>query len=318
MKPVIPFIAKLSGEEQQRWLELLQQALPEEHIVEAMSIPEEQRSACEIAIVADPEPAEVESFTNLKWVQSVWAGVDRLVQALRTSSIASPPKIARLVDPRLAHTMSEAALAWSFYLQRNMPDYASQQRTRQWKQLPYRLPEEVCIGILGLGALGLSCAERLQKNGFQVCGWSKSPKSINTLETHTEANGLITVLRQSQILLILLPLTPDTLNLLDQTRLSNLSEGASVINFARGPILNVDALLTLLDRGHIKHAVLDVFDQEPLPKESPLWSRDDITLLPHISAPTSPVSASQIVAKNIKQYRESDELPPTVDVSQGY
>jgi glyoxylate/hydroxypyruvate reductase A len=164
----------------------------------------------------------------------------------------------------------------------------------------------------------MRAAQRLKDNGFQVSGWSRSAKQIDEIETFSGDTGLQDILQQSDILLCLLPLTASTRALLNAERLALLPRGASVINFARGPIIESQALVNSLDRGHLKHAVLDVFDQEPLPRENPLWAHSAITILPHISAPTTMESATKIVAKNIGCYRQTGELPTAVDISRGY
>ena len=313
-RPVIPFISSITEQEQLKWLELLNEALPEEKIVAAKEVSLTQRLDCEIAIVANPEPKEVLGFQNLKWIHSLWAGVERLVEALHQE----PFKIVRLVDPHLAKTMAEAALSWTLYIHRDMPDYAFQQERKIWYQRPVYLAESRKVGILGLGELGLSCAQKLLQNDFNVMGWSRSPKQIPGIDTYSGNTGLNEMLAQCDILICLLPLTAHTKELLNAEFLTQLPKGASIINFARGPIIQTNDLLEKLDEGHLKHAVLDVFDEEPLGPNSPIWSHPKITVLPHISAPTNVESAVEIVAGNILNYRRSGALPVTVDGKRGY
>ncbi|MQB41150.1 NAD(P)-dependent oxidoreductase [Rhizobium sp. ICMP 5592] len=167
-------------------------------------------------------------------------------------------------------------------------------------------------------ALGTAAADRLSQAGFVVSGWSRSPKSIDRIDCLDGDEGLRQLLSQSDIILCLLPLTADTIGLLNTDRLGWMKDGASFVNFARCRIVAVSALLAHLDVGRLRHVVLDIFDQEPLPEDSPLWDHPRITVLPHISAPTDLQSASRIVAVNIKSYRKTNEIQHTIDIARGY
>lgn len=313
--PTIALVTRLSDAAEEGWLRRLSALLPHERIVSHRALAPEDRAAVRIAIVANPDPAHLADLPNLAWVHSLWAGVERLVAEL-PADFSAP--VVRLVDPELGRTMAEAALAWTYYLFRDMPAYARQQRAHLWQQRPYRRPGSVTVGVLGLGALGAAAAARLQGAGFAVQGWSRSPKALPGIPCHSGEDGLETLLRTSEIVVCLLPLTAQTRQLLDARLLALLPEGAALINFARGPVIDTPALLAALDRGALGHAVLDVFDQEPLPGESPLWDHPSVTVLPHVSAPTDPESAAEIVAANIRGWRATGALPATVDFARGY
>jgi glyoxylate/hydroxypyruvate reductase A len=311
---MIPFISRADLSEQSIWIKYLSAAMPHEVVVPFADLTFEQKQQCHIAIVANPDPNHLLELPSLKWVHSVWAGVERMINEL-----SSPPfSIVRLVDSNLAQTMSEAVLAWTLYLHRDMPIYAKQQSNKSWIQQPMVRAQDRRIGVLGLGELGRVSAQRLVANGFSVAGWSRNPKQVAGVECFYGDEGLIPLLRQSDILVCLLPLTIETKGLLNDQKLSCLPIGASLINFARGLIIDDAALLAKLEQGDLSHAVLDVFTQEPLPINHSYWQHDSITVLPHISAPTHPVSASEIVADNIKQYRLTGNIPPAVDPVRGY
>ncbi|MCV2403873.1 glyoxylate/hydroxypyruvate reductase A [Marinomonas sp. C2222] len=311
---MIPFISRLSLAEQNEWVRLLSTMMPEEEIIAFSSFTEAQKQTVDVAIVANPDPQDLLALPNLTWVHSVWAGVEKMVMELPSPSF----HIARLVDPNLAFTMSEAVLAWTLYLHRDMPQYRFQQKQKQWCQQPMVLAKERRIGVLGLGELGLVSAKRLSDNGFSVQGWSRGPKSIKGLTSHYGDDGLITLLSQSDILICLLPLTRETTHILNAEKFSYLPEGASIINFARGPLIDDKALIEKLETRHLSHAVLDVFDKEPLVDNHPYWENEYVTVLPHISAPTHPESASRIVVSNIRRYRKQGVLPTLVDLQRGY
>ncbi|MFZ6657916.1 2-hydroxyacid dehydrogenase [Undibacterium sp. TJN19] len=311
---VIPFIAAHGYPHTQAWIAALQLALPDEHIVAFDELTEEARAACQVAIVANPDPADLKQLPQLVWIHSVWAGVERLVADLGNTDL----KIVRLVDPQLASTMAEAVLAWTLYLHREIPAYARQQAQKLWQARDYVRPEERTISLLGLGALGEAAANRLLQSGFKVCGWSRKPKTIANIECFTGEHGLPAMLAKTDILVCLLPLTTDTKGLINAQMLAGLPTGASLINFARGAIVNAADLHVVLDNGHLAHAVLDVFETEPLPVADWQWQHPQVSVLPHCAAPTDRTTASRIVAENIRRYRDTGELPQTVDVARGY
>ncbi|WP_136659040.1 glyoxylate/hydroxypyruvate reductase A [Nitratireductor sp. XY-223] len=314
MNTTIPFVARTDEDDRDTWLEALGTAMPSYRIKPFEELSEDDRAAARVAIVADPDPADLALLPNLEWVHSLWAGVERIVAELPVDG----PKIVRLEDPQMAKTMAEAVLAWTLYLHRDMPLYRRQQEAREWKMHELPLPSQRNVGILGLGNLGRVAAGRLLEQEFNVCGWSRSGTRMEGVETFGGSEGLDRLLAKADIIVVLMPLTGETRGLLDASRLSGMKPGASLINFARGPIVDTRALLEQLDRGHLNHAVLDVFDREPLPHDSPLWSHPAVTVLPHISGPTNRTTASAIVARNIAAYFANGTIPDGVDRLRGY
>jgi len=314
MNHIVPFIHNLVEDDASSWLKTLQITMANINIRFIKDISESERNSVEVAIVANPNPAELSALPNLKWVQSLWAGVERLISELPDNQIG----IVRLVDPHLAETMTEAVLAWSLYLHRDMQKYTVQQYKHQWRPHDVSLASDRTIGVLGLGHLGQKAAERLHHNNFKVLGWSRSIKSIPGINTMSGDNGLLEIIRCADIIVILLPSTPQTHGLLSQHLIKKLKPGVSLINFARADIIDEYALTQGLENRRIEHAVLDVFPEEPLPKSNPLWSNPHVTVLPHISAPTNKLTASQIAADNIKTYFTSKKVPVTVSRTNGY
>lgn len=314
MPSPIAFVSRMNAETEAVWRQALRAAMPQENILSFSELTNEQRRAVDFAIVANPDPADIAALPGLTWIHSLWAGVERLVLELGEKA----PSIVRLKDPELSRVMAEAVLAWTYYLQRDMPSYRENQQKAIWQELDYRHPGEMTIGLLGLGALGTAAAERLIHAGFNVAGWSRSAKAIEDVETLTGDDGLQTLLEKSDILVCLVPLTDATRGLLNASRLASMKQGAALINFARGPVVVSDDLIAALDSERLSHAVLDVFEQEPLPTASPFWQHPKVTVLPHISAPTSRESSARIVACNVSAWRETGRLPETVDMTRGY
>ncbi len=312
---IIPLISRDTSSDLANWLTALKSAMPDYTIRPLAELDLQERGAAQVAIVADPDPDELRELPNLRWVQSLWAGVERLVHELPASSNL---KVVRLEDPQMARTMAEAVLAWTLYLHRNMPRYRKQQSDRIWQGHHLPLPSERRIGILGLGNLGRASAHALKAQGFDVSGWNRSGGIIEGIETHSGDSGLSQVLTTADIVVILLPLTPQTRGMIGAGTFAQMRTGVSLINFARGPIVDESALLTALDNGQVAHAVLDVFEQEPLPHASRFWSHPSVTVLPHISAPTNKTTASRIVADNLGAYFQSGAMPRPVDRRRGY
>jgi glyoxylate/hydroxypyruvate reductase len=314
MKSIVPFISMLPKADIDEWLKVLKKKLPKERIVKFSSLKKSDYKKIDVAIVANPNPTEVKKLINLKWVQSVWAGVEKLVESFKGEKV----KIIRLVDPEMNRTMAEAVLSWVLYLHRDMHFYRIQQNKRIWKENDYIKPSKKIVSFIGLGELGSASAVKLIKNGFNVCGWSRGKKNISKVKSFTGKLGLKKMLKQTDILVCLIPLTKQTKYLLNYKTLSYLKRGASIINFARGAVINVKDLVRHLNSGKIKHAVLDVFEQEPLPKASILWKHKNVTVLPHISAHTNMETASDIFYKNIRMYRLKNRIPKSVDKVRGY
>lgn len=313
---LLPFCGRIDAETRALWLAHLNGELAQlgVEVCPLADLPPEARAVAEVAIVANPDPAELRLLPNLRWVQSLWAGVERIVSELEDM----PLTIVRLEDPQLAATMAEAVLAATLYLHRDMPRYARQQAQRVWQQHTLPLARERTIGLLGFGNLGRVAGERLVANGFTVEGWSRSGGSHPAIPVRAGEAGLEALLRTADILVVLLPLTVETRELLCGPRLSAMKRGACIINFARGAIIEDEALLAALDAGQIGHALLDVFVTEPLPEAHPYWTHPAVTVWPHVSAPTTMSTASRIVAQNLDTFLREGVVPRGVDRVRGY
>ncbi|WP_454646341.1 NAD(P)-dependent oxidoreductase [Bradyrhizobium liaoningense] len=248
----IAFVSTVTVEQETAYLEALSMAMDGEELRPYREMTPSQRAATEIAIVANPLPMEIDGLPSLMWIQSLWAGVERLVLELGNSTAP----IVRLVDPSMARTMAESVLAWVYFLQREMPAYRSQQAAKLWRQHTYRPPSAIKVGLLGHGVMGAAAAARLKDAGFGVAAWSRSLKEQSGIQTFTGADGLAQMLSISDIIVCLLPLTAQTRGLMDATRFAQMKPGAALINFARGPIVVTKDLVAALDQGRLSHAVL--------------------------------------------------------------
>lgn len=269
----------------------------------------------DIVLTWQPPRALLASFPNLKAILSAAAGIEHI---LRDPELPPGVPIARLIDPGLQTGMLEFVTMEVLRHHRRAPEYQAQHRTGDWKLLRQTLSRDRRIGILGLGHLGAACGEMLTRFGFPVSGWARSQKDIPGIKSYTGEDGLFSLLEQTDILVCLLPLTPDTEDILDATTLGALPRGAVLINAARGKHIVDDDLIEALDSGHLSGATLDAFRTEPLTGDHPFWSHPKITLYPHAAAWTLPESAAPVIADNIRRAYHGEELYGRIDVRRGY
>ncbi|MCL1627355.1 glyoxylate/hydroxypyruvate reductase A [Roseibaca sp. V10] len=247
-------------------------------------------------------------FTNCRAVLSLWAGVERIVG---NATLTQP--LARMVDPSLTQGMVEYVVGHvlRYHLALDKP-------ATSWTPVVPPLAQDRCVGFLGLGELGRACAGALRALGFDVAGWSRSPRQLEGIACHSGPEGLRAVLARSDILVTLLPDTPATTNILNATTLAHLPRGARIINPGRGTAIDDAALLAALDQGQIAAATLDVFRTEPLPENHPFWHHPNVTVTPHIAAATRTETASDVIAANIARVERGQPLLHEVSRHNGY
>ena len=297
----------------QAWADQLREALPGETVLTQRS-PEHDGSV-EMVLVANPAPGALQGLPRLKFIQSMWAGVDKL---LRDDTIPSGLLLARMVDPAMNTAMAETALWAVLSLHRDHFTYAAQQRAGEWRSLDQRRADEVRVAVLGLGEMGRTVALRLAANGYPVSGWSQRETALPGVESFAGDATLPTVLEQADIVINLLPLTPRTHSLFNADTFSRMKKGASFVNLARGQHVVEADLLAALDSGQLHHAVLDVFSTEPLPAGHTLWIHPQATVLPHAAAQTDLRSATAVAVANLKAWREGRPVANLVNRERGY
>lgn len=307
-----------SAAEGERWAQLLREAMPEEQWLLHPPRDAAEAAAVEVAVVANPEPGALSGLPNLRLIQSLWAGVDRLLQD-PTLPVGVP--LARMVDPAMNEAMVHTALWAVLSLHRRFFELQAQQRQALWQPPPQLRASECGVLVLGLGELGGRTAQALAGLGYTVHGWSRRPRELAGLRCwHGEAaeGGLASALAAADIVINLLPLTPQTRGFFSAERLAQMRPGACLVNLARGAHVDEAALAAALDRGHLRHAVLDVFQQEPLPPDHPFWPHPQVTVLPHCAAQTDPRTAVPQVRANLAALRAGQPLAHLVDRGQGY
>lgn len=304
------------ADQAQQWQAWLHSAMPQETwLTDLAGLDDAARDAVDIAVVANPPPGSLQGLPGLQLIQSLWAGVDRLLGD-RTLPLGVP--IARMVDPAMNLAMAQTALWAVLSLQRDFFRYARQQQAGQWQPWPQRRAEEFSVGVLGLGQMGTEVALTLQRAGYRVHAWRRQPGPEAGVPTaHGEA-ALPALLAQTDVLINLLPLTPQTTGLLNAELFAQLPRGAAIVNLARGAHLVESDLLAALASGQLGHAVLDVFGTEPLPAHHRFWNHPQVTVLPHVAAQTDPRSAAQVVAGQVRALRAGQALQHLVDPTRHY
>jgi len=266
------------------------------------------------AVVWVPPQAFFDAQTQLKGIFNIGAGVDALLK------LRLPPHavVVRLEDAGMAVQMAEYVCQAVIRYFRDLNAYADDVRAGHWTFYKPRQRHDFSVGVMGLGVLGARVAQALRHFDFPVNGWSRSSKALEGVRPFVGAAQFHDFLSASRVLVNLLPLTPDTINILNSDTLSRLQPGGYVINVARGAHLVDDDLLALLAKGHLAGAALDVFRTEPLPSEHPFWRHPNITLTPHTSARTLREDSIAQIAEKMAAMQRGEPVAGIVDPARGY
>jgi glyoxylate/hydroxypyruvate reductase A len=251
---------------------------------------------------------------KLRLIHSIAAGVDNI---LSDPALPSLP-LCRIVDPMLARAMAEFVLWGTLYFHRQFDFVIRDGREGRWHRYEQHAAADIRVGILGLGAIGIAAAELLANAGYRVTGWSRTPKQVAGVAVHAGDDALDAFLSDTDILVCLLPLTPSTIGILNAERLGRLPKGAALILCSRGDHLVVDDLVTHVRAGHLRGAILDVFDREPLPPDHPLWREPGILVTPHMGGIAKPRVIADQVVENIRRLHAGEALRNRVDPARGY
>jgi glyoxylate/hydroxypyruvate reductase A len=265
-------------------------------------------------IVSGSIPGDLAIFRNAKAIQSTWAGVNAL---LRGKFPAGVP-IARMVDRGLSANMVEYLVFHTLDALRQGRRLRAAQREAEWLELPLHWARDFPVGILGLGTLGRDTAVKLQRLGFPVRGWSRTPKTVDGVASFAGQDQLAEFLKPLRLLICLLPLTDETEGILNGSLFAGLPDGAILVNAGRGGHTNEADLLAALDSGKLAYAVLDVFREEPLPPDHPFWRRRDIVITPHVASITRAGTGAEDILENYRRALAGKPLLNPVDPARGY
>lgn len=315
-KPAIA--VALTGWNLEHWLPRLRHAVPGREIA-VVGAPGDPLPERYYLFCWKPDPGLFRQKPAPLLILSGGAGVDHILDC-------DPPEgipITRIVDPDLTGRMVEYIVLHSLYHLRRMDEAATNQRKRQWRLHAFATAREVTVGLMGAGVMGQAAAKGLMELGFNVIGWGRSHRPGLPFRTYAGAEEIGAFLKQTEILVSLLPSTPATRGLISGALLRKLRRdgnfGAPVfISAGRGSTVNEIELLAALRDGTLRAASLDVFDVEPLPQESPFWKLDDVVVTPHNAADSHPDSIVAAIAGEIARFEAGKPLLNPVDRARGY
>ena len=299
------------------WAEGFREALPGHEVFHRGQ--QYDPSKIDYIFVWKPTPDAFDGLTGLKAVLSLGAGVDAL---LRHPRLPDKP-IVRFVDADLTQRMSDYVVANVTMHQRLFTRFKEDQDAKRWVQLYPPPAWDVTVGIMGLGVLGLDAIRHLKVFGYTLRGWSRTPKQVEGVDVFAGAEQFDDFLSGTDILVNLLPLTPETQGILNydtfsKLRRDGLTDGPVVINAARGGHQREGDIVRALTDGTLRAASLDVFEVKPLPKASPLWELPNCFITPHIAAASSEKTGVAYFSKVIIEHEAGAPLPNVVDVTRGY
>lgn len=253
-------------------------------------------------------------YPNLELIFSTGAGIDQM------ADVEVPPgaKLVRMIEDGVTALVRDYVAMSVLALHRDLPAFLEQQRQQVWKTREFVWADQRRVSILGLGELGKATVEALRPFGFQLAGWSRNQKSLDGVECYSGKDGLLEMLETTDILVCLLPLTPETRGILNADLFARLRKGAGLVQVGRGAHMDQEALLAALDSGQLSGAFVDVTEPEPLPAGHPLWSHPRVVLTPHIAGHSHPQTAALATIENICRHRDGLVPNGLVDLERGY
>ena len=302
----------------QPWVERFTRFLPDRDIVVLGQ--DFDKSAVRYVATWGPKPGSLSGLPNLKAIFSLGAGVDHLMSYPDLPDVP----IVRVAQDDLTHRMSEYMVLHCLMYLRDQRRFDEDQKAKRWK--PDRAPPiagDVRVGIMGFGVLGQDSARKLKMMGFDVAGWSRTAKDVEGFQVYAGEEGLTPFLNRTDILIALMPLTPETEGMLNRSLFEKLARdgrlgGPILINAGRGKLQVEADILSCLDDGTLRAATLDVFETEPLPESSPLWTHPHVTVTPHNSATSEPEATARYIAQQIRRYEAGEPFEAVVDRARGY
>jgi glyoxylate/hydroxypyruvate reductase A len=295
------------------WKNALQSAAP--NITVYSYLEDHPADEIEVVLVWKHPKGSLAKYPNLKYIASSGAGVDFIFEDETT------PKnlpITRVVDTMLASDMSEYVVGAIFGHLKKFNEYKINQTKSLWKPQQYHRISDFKVGVLGLGALGTVLANDLVRFGFQTQGWSNSRKEIPNVKAFAGKSELPDFLASAEILVCLRPLPNETAGILNKALFKQLPKDAYIINVARGGHLVDDDLIEMLDNEHLSGATLDVFHQEPMPKEHPFWKHEKIHITPHYASVSDTASVVPQIIENYRNMQGGEPLVNLVSPAKGY
>jgi len=308
-------IVVMTSDRAEKWANALRSALPDAEVINHTAVDDYDKDGIEYAVTWHPPKGALAALPDLKAVCNLGAGVDAI---MTDPAFPAHIPVVRLIDPAMTRDMSQWVAYWVLHHYRGFERFRRAQAENTWAPKGYGDPTKTTVGFLGFGEMGGRCAQDLTTFGFNIAAWTRSPRTLEGVTTFAGNKALGAFLNTTNILVGLLPLTPETTGLLNAKTLAMLPAGASVINAGRGKQMALPDLITAMESGHIAGATLDVTDPEPLPNDHPAWAVPNLHITPHISALTYPRTAAGVVADSIRTLMAGGTPNGLVDRSRAY
>ena len=303
------------GDGGEPWAEALREIMPEVDARVLDQVGDDDRHRVDVAIAWQMPRGVYRTLPNLALIQSIGAGVDHVLQ---DDTRPDHVPIARVVDPFMARAMTHHVVLQILRWHRQLDRFEANRPDRVWPPSFAFDADALQVAILGFGHLGQDLARSLQVLGIAVAGWARSAKTVEGIETYHGVDGLDALLRRSNVVVCLLPLTAETEGILGRDTFDKLPAGSFIVNVGRGGHVADDELIAALDSGRLSAAALDVFREEPLPADHPFWDDRRIYLTPHIASEVNKPTAAKVFAENIRRVRRGEAPTGLVDLGRGY
>ena len=297
----------------QQWTEAFESLLDKNEFIAWPNV--KNPNSVEFAAVWNQPAGIFNELPNLKCISSIGAGVNHI---FNDPSLPENVPVVRVTDEKLSRDMVHYVLQTVLNITRMQDYFIEGQHKKKWRQHPpFTLNDETMVGVMGLGVIGEKIARALQQLDIPVIGWSRRQKNIEGVQCYDEA-AFNMFLKQTKILVCILPLTPQTTGIINQNTLKQLPRGAYVINIARGQHVVDEDLIRAIDSGYIAGAKLDVFHIEPLPSDHPFWTHPKIGITPHNAGVSDPLSCAKKIVENYRRLQAGKPLINITERSQGY
>lgn len=310
MKRTILFSSDL--DDPKAWADAVAARRPDLALVEWKDIADP--ASVEFALMWKPPACGLARFPNLKGIQSLGAGINQL----KLADLPAGVPLARLVDASLTETMVDYAVAATYRHFRAFDRYERDTRARLWDYVPAPVKAQFPVGVMGIGVLGGAVARQLRDLGFPVAGWGRSKRDIEGVRCFAGTGELPDFLAACRLIVNVLALTPETTGILNAGTFDLMRNGSFVVNIGRGAHLVEADLVAAIEAGQIAGATLDVFSEEPLPPESPIYRRPEILVTPHVAGGISPLTAAATVIENFDRAVKGETMVNAVDLARGY
>lgn len=300
-----------SGSSNSQWQAALAELLPDMPVYTYPDVPDPD--LIQYALVWNHPQGDLQQYKNLRCILSLAAGMEHL---MNDPDLPDVPMVS-LGDPAMSRDMANYALYWVMDIHRDYDYYRDQQSQQSWKRIDTQMTSDFNVLVLGLGRIATLVTKTIQQAGYSVKAWDFKEKLTDGIDTYSGIDALGDLLPRANVVVSCLALNSRSKHLIDESFLNKMNDHSAIINISRGAIVDEIALLKALNGDRLSHAVMDVFDVEPLPQDNALWVHPKVRVTPHMAGPTYARSAARVIVDNIKRIENGQDPQPIFDRSRG-